>query len=165
MDSGSKYLEKVWPRARIEVAASLPVRWLVVDRPECKRCDEEKAQKLQSGGDSISDEVSHPLEDTAGDHDALNDSTKAFFCEDHVGGGSGGVSCPSNGNAHISTLEGRGIVHTVSRHAGFVAQFSEALHDQKLVFRKHLGEKKQDGRKWRVGELGWVWSWCGVAWS
>ena len=80
--------------------------------------DEEEQQQLKRRRDSIRDKVAHALEDLAGQNDAMDDGSEAFFGQNNVRGGPGRVGGTCNGDTNVSSLQGRSVVDTVTSHTG-----------------------------------------------
>mmetsp|Transcript_20653 Transcript_20653/g.58795 ORF Transcript_20653/g.58795 Transcript_20653/m.58795 type:complete len:668 (-) Transcript_20653:1876-3879(-) len=73
--------------------------------------------------------------------DGDNDGGEVIISEDHLGGFTGDVgSFLAHGHTHVGSLEGRGIVDTVSGHAAHFSLGLEGLDDADLVLRGGTGE-------------------------
>ena len=95
---------------------------------------------MEGGGDAIGEETLHAGEDLAGGLQTENNGAKTFLGEDDVCSSSGGICGTSDSDTNISSLQGRSIVHTISRHTALVSELSVGFNNKELVLGKHLRE-------------------------
>ena len=93
-------------------------RGLELRRLHGEHGNEEEDQQLERGGNTVGDERCHTPKHGTSNDDGRDDGGEAGLGQHNISGGTGGVGGALHGHTHISALEGRGIVDTITSHAG-----------------------------------------------
>ncbi len=111
-----------------------------IDGAESEDRDEEEDKQLQSGRDTVKNEVLETSENLTRKLDGINDHAEALASQNNVCGSAGSICRSRNGDTNIGTLERGGVVDTISGHAAAEAGLAEGLDNKVLVLRENLGE-------------------------
>mmetsp|Transcript_26989 Transcript_26989/g.62571 ORF Transcript_26989/g.62571 Transcript_26989/m.62571 type:complete len:233 (-) Transcript_26989:1289-1987(-) len=134
-------MEELRPSVVIrEVAHGLPICRHIINGLECKDGNEKENQQLQGGGDTVGQEVLNADENTTRNEHSVHNGRKTRLGKHDIGGSTGRISGALHSYTHISALQSRSVVHTISSHTNLEAQLSQALNNQVLVLGEHLGE-------------------------
>merc|ERR1719327_1369111 len=109
----------------MELWVCLPVLGHVLVGAVEEHGEEEEAQQLQCGGNSVGKEAANTAPNAAGDENAFDDRGQARLSKHNVGSGLGSISSTENGNAHISTLQCRRVIYTIASHAHPIAELTK----------------------------------------
>jgi hypothetical protein len=99
--------------------------------------EEQNAKRL---GDPVDRITVHPLDNSAGLLDRVDDHRKPRGQKHGRRSRARGVRRPRNGDAAVGQFQSRGIVHAVAGHAHEVAAPLKDIDDLELVFWKYLSE-------------------------
>ena len=92
------------------------------------------------GGDQVTDELLHVGVDGAALLHSGHDGGEVVVGQDHLGGGLGHGSSGAHGDTDLGSLQGGGVVDTVSSHGGDLLHLLEILNNLRLVERLHTGK-------------------------
>ena len=106
---------------------------LVVTWSEREDRDEEEEQQLQRRGDAIRNKVAYPHKDASRNNNAVDNGAESWLREYDVSRQSCRIRAALYSDADVCSLQGGGVVHSITGHAYLVPHLSQALHDEVLV--------------------------------
>merc|ERR1719222_931280 len=92
------------------------------------------------GGNQITDELLHVGVDGTALLNGGHDGGEVVVGQDHLGGGLGHSGAGAHGDTDLGSLQGGGVVDTVTSHGGDLLHLLQILNDLGLVERLHTGE-------------------------